>query len=1356
MNASVAPESRTPSVELTDIKRRLLEQRLRGKLYKPKDGESILPRPVGTVVPLSAEQHRLWLHAQTNPEVPIYNEAVTIHRRGPFDLKIFEAAFNEFLHRHEGFRTSFNLFEDEPMQIVHPDLRIQVPFIDLSSMPEESRVAEARRLALRDAAIPIPLDSVPLFRTLAVRMNSQEHRVYLTLHHIIFDGVSIYQIVVPELAAIYDAFINAKPIQLSEPRVQYGDYSVWRRNRLASPEVASQLEYWKRQLSGDLPVLRLPSDRNRPARATNRGAMECFSLPKALVDRLQALGHANNATLFVTLLAAYKALLFRYSGQHDVIVGTVHDARRRPELRGVPGYLLDTLPIRTHPAPQTRFIEFLGEVRDTLLDGLEAAEVPFDRIVQAVQPQRSPQYHPIFQAFFALEPPGTVFPSGWDLTQMDVDLGVAKFELYLELEERADRMAGRFLYSTDLFDAVSIRRMIGHFATILESVCANSECTIATLPILTPSETAQLDHWNSTTRSYPNCTLHQLIEEQALRTPDAIAAEYGDTVWTYSELIARANTMSAHLRQAGVTRESVVAVVLHRSLDMLAGLLGILKAGAAYLPLDPEVPAARRTLCLEDAEPAAILAERSIHDLPINIAPILTIEDLNETVALDSATIPSGDPADLAYVIYTSGTTGKPKGVEIPHSAIVNLLTSMQREPGFTLKDRLLAVTTVCFDIAALELFLPLISGGCVTIAGSDVARDPNLLALAIEASKCTVMQATPATWLALLSAGWSGPQSPRAFKVLCGGEPLSRELAESLLATGVELWNMYGPTETTVWSTIHRVQRGAGPVSIGNPIANTTACIFDEQQRPVPVGVPGKLYLGGAGLARGYRWREQLTAERFTLVQSLGGMRLYDTGDLAVRHADETIECLGRVDNQVKIRGFRVELEAVEAAVCRHPHVSAAAARVWPDAAGSTRLSVYVVGNGSPPPNTAALRGFLKVDQPDFMIPSDVIAIDALPLSVNGKIDRAKLPPPRPAANITQPKELTAVEQQLVEIWKSLLGVAAVDPHDSFFDLGGHSLLVATLQQRIGKAFGQRPSMAMLFQAQTLEQQAALLEPSHHLSPSGILPVQPRGTRPALFWLHPFPLIGNLATALGADQPVIGVGLTESDLALLGSEPTLESIAALHVKKILAFKSRGPYYLGGLCVGGILAFETASQLRRGGHDVPIVTLLDAQNPAFFRPVGTIPDELSKAYFYLRQALVAARPQDRATLRQRLQRFLARMQQAGPQPSFQPEHVLGNSIVISAAYNYKPSTYSGNVLLLQPSHRPRGVDHTPGWKSVVTGSLIHRDVEAFHDHLLNRDAAHHVAAAISAAFAASELQPPLPKRGEKAATALQC
>lgn len=1342
MEASGGSQDQQPSKELSAAKRQLLEQRLRGKISKPKSDDAVRLRQSGALVPISAEQHRIWLHAESNPDVPIYNEAVTIHRHGQYEHSVFEAVFNEFIRRHEIWRTSIGVVDGELAQIIHSDFRIQIPLVDLSHFPQATRDSEAVRLATHDAGRPIPLDSVPLFRILAVKLSSQEHRIYLTLHHVIFDGISVYRIMIPELATLYDSFAAGQASPLPEPPLQYGDYSIWRQNRLASPEVARSLGYWKQHLSGSLPVLRLPADRSRPPRMTNRGSMECFFMSPALLSSLRELSQAHGVTMFMTLLAAYKVLLFRYSGQQDIIIGAAADARRRPELDSVFGYFLDTLPIRTHPIAQKRFSDFLKEVRDSLLGAIAAGDAPFNQIVQAVQPPRSMQHHAIFQAFFALEPPATAFPQGWDLTQMDVDVGAAKFDLYLELEERTDGMAGRFLYNTDVFDAATIRRMIGHWQTLLAGISSTPECAIGMLPVLTNAEMVQLrapGGWNDTARDYPNRTLHELIEAQASRTPDKVAAVCGDTSWTYRELLTRATAVSDNLRELDVKPGAIVALVLHRSLDMLAGLLGILKAGAAYLPLDPHAPPARRKLCLEDAKPAAILTESAITDLPADIAPLLFIDGLDVNAASSLGPVRVTTPDDLAYVIYTSGTTGDPKGVEISHSAIVNLLTSIQAEPGFSARDRLLAVTTVSFDIAALELFLPLISGGTVVIATREVAQDPTLLADEIEKSKCSVMQATPATWLALLSSSWNGPRSSRKLKVLCGGEPLSRELAQRLLATGVELWNMYGPTETTVWSTLHRVKSGVGEVPVGKPIANTTAYILDDQYQFVPGGVQGKLYLGGAGLARGYHARPQLTAERFVHVQALSGERLYCTGDLAVRRADGTLQCLGRVDNQVKVRGFRVELEAVEAAVRKHPKVAAAAARIWPNAAGSTRLSVYVVGNDGPPPQASALRQFLSADLPDFMIPSDVVAVEALPRSLNGKIDRAMLPPPQPAGRVTSvQRKSTVAEEKLAAIWRELLSVESFETEDSFFDLGGHSLLVATLQQRIAAEFRQRPSMAMLFQAHRFERQAALLGTAGGSADSGILPLQPNGTRPILFWLHPPPLVGNLATALGNNQPMIGITLSESDVTDLGSSPSFEEIAARHAEKILSAQPSGPIYLGGLCLGGIVAYEIASQLRRAGHSVAMVILLDAQNPRFFRRIGSVPDEFSKAYFYLREALHPTHPQEFANLRHRLHSFVTRKVIPQVQTDGESENVCGNAITVAAAYRYEPPVYPGNVLLLQPKHRPHGVDHLPGWKAVVTGQLISKEVEGHHDQLLNLDVVHHVAGVIAAALAGDD------------------
>ncbi len=1330
--------------DLSEAKRRLLRERMSGRRPTSVDVDQVKPRPHGAPIPISAEQHRIWLHASTSPEMPLYNEAITIHRRGSFDREVLNATFREILRRHEAWRTSFALVEEELVQIVHPTPEVDLPLTDLSALPEEEREAEALRLATADALLALPLDAAPLFRARVVRLAPDYHRIYLTLHHIIFDGVSIYRILMPELATIYAAFAAGQPVPYAEPTLQYGDYAIWRQRHSASPSVQRHLDYWKQQLSGDLPVLNLPADHARPAQISHRGSMVCFQLSTELIAALRSVSRAHGVTLYMTLLAAFKTLLFRYSGQQDIIVGGATDARMRPELEPLMGYFLNTFAMRTRPSAEKPFAEFLVEVRDAVLGALTAADVPFDQVVHAVQHRRDTRYHPIFQVFFSIEPPVEPFMEGWDLTQMDVTIGSAKFDLYLELDERPEHMAARLMYNADLFEAATMRRMAEHWTVLLEAVCHAPERSLGTLPLLTAGELDAIagpGGWNDTARAFPQGTLHRLIEAQARQTPDAIAAVFGEQQWTYAELMARVNALALAVEATGAGRGSIVALLLPRSLDLLAGMLAILRTGAAYLPLDPETPTARVALCLEDAKPIAVLTDTSLRTaLPPSPAHVLFVDQLG-SAAQPFSPSPEQEPNadDIAYVIHTSGSTGRPKAVEISHASVINLLSSMQKQPGFSSRDTLLAVTTVSFDIAALELFLPLLAGGRLVIAGRETAQDPTLLSAAIESSGCTVMQATPATWRALLASGWTAANRSVPLRVLCGGEPLPRDLAERLLAASVELWNMYGPTETTIWSTVHRVEHASGPVPIGKPIGNTTAYILDPRRQLLPVGVPGDLYLGGVGLARGYRGLPELTRERFIYPEATGGVRLYNTGDLAVRREDGTIECLGRTDNQVKVRGFRIELEGVEAAVSRHPAVEAAAARVWPDPAGGMRLSVYVVGRDGPPPDHAALRKFLQRELPDFMIPSDVVALAALPLTPNGKTDRAALPSPT-FSEVTRVsgEPSTEIERRLAALWAELLRLEAVGIHDNFFDLGGHSLLVATLQQRIATAFGCRLSMASLFHAPTVQQQAAMLDAAlaDTAPPPGLLPLQPHGKGPALFWLHPPPAIQNLAAAMGTDRRVFGLALTENDIQAMAGQPEITSIAARHVQTILKTQPQGPFYLGGYCTGGIVAFETAAQLRASGHEVALVVLLDAQNPVFYKRVNSLAVELSKTIFYLRQKYRGV-PSNK-TFRKRV---LFRLRKMWSVQLATTEMDAGEQLTNVAAYRYTPPVYTGDVLLLRPVDRPSRVNFLPGWQATVSGRLIAKDVPGHHEELFDPARAQGVAQEIASHFAKAEHDP---------------
>ncbi len=849
---------------ISEQRRALLQELLSGgAAAHRRSDDTVQPRARGQIAPLSVEQSHVWFHASMVPDLPLYNEAITIHRRGPLHLDALENALNAFLQRHEIWRSAIETRDGHLCLVPRPDLHLKPPLIDLSGLPETERESAALRIATEDALKPFDLARAPLLRARLVRLAPENHRLYLTLHHIIFDGVSIYRLFVPELGALYADYARGVEPSLSVPKLQYGDYALWRERQLASARTERELRYWREKLSGELPVLNLPGDRNAPAAPSHRGSMETFHLSPALTTLAKEVSRREGATLYATLLAAFKALLHRYSGQQDIVVGGVTDTRRRPELEEVVGYFLNTFALRTQPRAAMSFRDYLREVQAVVIEALDASNLPFDRVVRELAPKRRGGRHPLFQVFFSIEPPAPAFPEGWALTQMDVTVGAVKFDLYLELDQEPDRIIGRFLYSTDLFDAPTIRRMIGHWQVLLEAALRNPQCALAGLPLLTVEERQEMLSRNQTAQSYPQTTIHGWIQEQGQRTPGAIAVECGGKAWNYRELTARAASIAAQLRHAGAQPGTVIAIAAERSLDMVAGLLAILKIGAIYLPLDPGLPEARLQLLVEDARPAIILTtQASRARLPSSEAAIVVCGEALPPAGGGEADICDiVSPDDPAYILYTSGSTGRPKAVEICHRSVVNLLAAVGRDIGFTARDAFLAVTTLPFDIAALELFLPLVTGARLVVARSQEAGDPAGLAALIVRSGCTAIQATPATWRGLLAAGWRG--DPR-LTLLCGGEALSPDLAASLLNCCGNLWNMYGPTETTIWSLRHKVSAADSVVPIGRPLANTRAYILDATGAPVPDLVPGELMIAGNGLARGYRNDPVLTAAKF------------------------------------------------------------------------------------------------------------------------------------------------------------------------------------------------------------------------------------------------------------------------------------------------------------------------------------------------------------------------------------------------------------------------------------------------------------------------------------------------------------
>ena len=1311
---------------MSDAKRALMARMMRGAAgARPSQVAAIGRRPADAIVPLSAAQRQVWLHATMAPDVPLYNESITIHRLGRYDHDAMAASLHEILRRHEIWRTSFALDGAEPVQIVHPQVPLDLPLDDVSHLPYEERDAAALLLGTADAHRPIDLETAPLLRARIVKLADEEHRLYLTLHHIIFDGVAIYRVIVPELAALYAAFSAGQPTPLPEPEIGYADYAVWQQTYLESAAIQGQIDYWRRTLADAAPKLELVGDRPRPAVQTHAGSMENFLIPLDLTEALKDFSRRRGVTMYMTLLAGFKAMLHRYSGEEDIVVGGVTDLRRRPELERVVGYFLNTLSLRSRPAGDMTFDLYLEQVRDMMLGALGASEVPFDEVVRALDVRRTPGTHPLFNILFSVEPPVDPFPDGWDLTQMDVVVGGAKFDLYLELDERPEGMVGRFLYSTELFDPATIRRMIGHWLVLLEGVIADPQARIADLPLLTPGEATQIAVWNQTARALPVLTVPAAIAAQARATPAAPAIVYEDRSWSYAELDGHADRIAARLAMAGIGRGALVAVHLGRSPEMVAGLIGILRAGAAYLPLDPHFPRARLDQIVEDAGPDALLTDAALNNsLPLDV-PVLLVDD--DTAPPRSGEAPAIAGHDLAYVLYTSGSTGRPKGVEIEHDALTNLLATMADAPGFTAQDRLLAVTTLSFDIAALEIFLPLITGGRLILAPADVARDPTALAALIATARPTVMQATPATWRALIEAGWQGDHD---LKILCGGEALPRPLADQLVARAGSLWNMYGPTETTIWSTIAQVTLEDGPVAIGRPIGNTGCYVLDANGRLVPPGAIGELFIGGGGLARGYRNRPDLTAERFGDKPFAPGLRLYRTGDLARQRADGTLFCLGRTDNDEKIRGFRVAVEEIEGALGRHDAIAAAAVRSWPDASGERALVAYLVAAGPGQLAPAELRRYLEAILPDYMIPSRYVYLATLPMTLNGKIDRKALPEP---AGMVAPAlfvpPATEDEHRLAGLWREVLGVDAIGRTDSFFDLGGHSLLVARLLRRVEAEFGCRMNMAAFFRAHRLDAMAAALGTGRPLDLEDVVPLQPNGWRPPVLWIEAGPTFVPLSEALGTDQPFLGISLNRLLERENGGDFAFTDFAAHVVSLIREIRPRGPYYIAGWCTSGILAFAVASQLIAAGEEVPLLMLAHAINPTEFERIGKTRLRLSKLHFHVRQLVAKGTAEAIGYLRARTMGLLEDLGLSRARTAVGTQGAL-RSALDRAAYRYRPEAYDGDVALFEPAERPHILDARRGWSGVVRGRFQAFQIPGGHSTMLETPHVDHLASRI--------------------------
>ncbi|WP_241778689.1 non-ribosomal peptide synthetase [Streptomyces sp. AcH 505] len=1032
----------------------------------------------GRPLPLSFAQRRLWFLDQLEPGRAEYLIPMGLRISGPLDVPALEASLSELVARHEVLRTRFVTDGDgTPGQLVDEPRPLPLAVHDLRSVADAGAREEAA-VALVDTEgfRPVDLATGPMVRALLVRLGDEDHLLSLTIHHIAFDGWSV-GVLSRELTTLYTARVTGVAAGLPEPPLQYADFAVWQRGWLTGDVLDGQLDYWRGVLAGTEP-LELPTNRRRPARRSGNGAMLTFTVPAETADGARRLAHDTGASLFMTLLAVFQIVLSRYSGQEDIAVGTPIAGRNRSEIEDMVGFFVNTLVMRTDLSGDPTFTDLVDRVKDTALGAYDHQDLPFERLVEELAPQRDLSRNPLFQTMFVLQ--NTPDSRSWELPgvsvrQLDVAAQESKFDFTFYATEAADgALDGTIVYSTDLFDEATMVRLAGHFETLLGAAADAPDAPLSTLEMLTAAERRDiLTAWNGADTDAPDAvTVHQLFEDRAAERPNSPAVTCGSDHLTYRELDERADWIAALLRERGAGPGTLVAICLDRGTDMVSALLGILKSGAAYVPLDPTYPTERLAYMVEDSG-APLIVTRSSHAERLPAAtPLLLLEDWPSELPArtDDGSAPEAGPDDLAYVIYTSGSTGRPKGVQITHGALRARMRETRRQLDLSCEDRVLQFASISFDSSVGQLFAPLVSGASLVLR--DDAWDPGMLAQALRTNKVTVAWLTPSAFGAL-AAQLDGPDAvgPELRLVRLGGEALPREQVRQWFRhTSVPLVNGYGPTEAAQEAATARITGPGDHVPIGRPVANAKVFVVDRHGRPVPVGVPGEMWISCPGLARGYLGRPELTDEKFTVVTVDGApRRVYRTGDLAKWHPDGELEFVGRGDNQVKLRGYRIELGEIEAALLTHPSVTLATVLLREDVPGDPRLVAYVVAD--PPVETAALRTHLQRDLPDYMVPAAFVPLDRIPLTPNGKTDRRALPAPasdRPELGAAYTAPRTETERTVAQVWAEVLGIDTVGVDDDFFALGGHSLLATQVVSRLRRRLGVDVPVRTLFSAPT------------------------------------------------------------------------------------------------------------------------------------------------------------------------------------------------------------------------------------------------------------------------------------------------
>ncbi|MBI3897896.1 MAG: amino acid adenylation domain-containing protein [Gammaproteobacteria bacterium] len=1321
-----------------------------------------------THYPLSLVQEPLWFIDRMLQGRPVYHQHGGFRIVGQLDISAFERAFDEIVQRHEVMRTVLPAVDGQPVQQVLSDMRFQLPLEDLSALTPDERESQIKTLCAREAHVPIDLETGPLWRARLFRLADDEYLIYLKIHHIISDGWSI-NVVMQELLALYQNFSQDLPSPLAPLTLQYRDYAVWQRQRLQGARLEELLSYWRRKLAPPIAAIELPLKGPRPAMQTHRGAHRRIHLPLELIDRARTLARTERSTLFMLLLAVFKLLLSRYSSQNDIVVGAPVANRSRPEFEPLVGYFASMTVLRTDLNGEPTFRQLLQRVRETVTDAFKYQELPLETLVKELRPERDPSRHPLFQVMFVLqagrgnlsrEVPGVKF------TPLKSGTGSSKFDLQLVGVRHADYFKLALGYNCDLLEKEVAERMLDHYQTALEAVIADPDLPISRVPLMGADEIQRISALGSGA-SLPlveNACVHRRFEQQAAATPDTLAVECAGVRLTYAELNARANGLARRLRALGVAADDRVAVLLERSPAFIVSILAVLKAGAAYVPLDTQTPSARLheivSQCGARVLISSVVSNRLLPVLPAAVERMV-IERLDDLPADDVNLVAITHAHNLAYVIYTSGSTGKPKGVMIEHRALMNYIQAVTDAYQLCPSDRVLQFASLSFDAHIEEIFPTLCVGAAVVLRTDAMLDSFSGFSEACTAAGITVLSLPTAywhEWVATLTAHEQRAPLPLRLLVIGGERALPERVASWIqqVGHGVCLLNTYGPTESTVIATCHEARDPTCddrlmPVPIGRPIANVRARVLDAFMQLVPVGIIGELYLGGEGLARGYLGDPALTEQRFVQdpFQRDSQVRLYRTGDLARWRPDGELEFMGRVDMQVKLRGFRVEPEEIEAVLNEHPGVIQAAVVTCVGAVGSPRLVACVVG-GTDAPSPSELREFLSEQLPKFMVPSAFVTVSELPLTVTGKIDRKLLANEvgRRAVELQTAYEspVTETERRVADIFGETLNVPRVGRRDNFFDLGGHSLLAVRLMTRIRAEFSVELPLVALFAKPTVAELAiaidgrqSSLEPvdtgtSSEMvriveklfvpdsdSPLVELAAAGNSERP-MFLVHGLgghvAIYADLARRLGERLPIYGLQAAGID-GKRAAHGDLTEMASYYLAAIRERQPRGPYRLGGWSMGGMLVLEMAQQLRTQGQSVELLAMFDTHLPKSQEPSAVLDDDAAikwiAARFGVPAQMLLALPK-----RMRWRAVLQRARKTLILPPEIGEEQLENlaricQLHVQALTRYQPLPYDGEVLLFR-AHNPtakasrrarRHFDTAERWQSLFTKLTEH-------------------------------------------------